>query len=432
MISVLAGVAIFTIIYVYKKSKKIFIALLALLFSGLVLLVVFNREKVINYLTLDVSPSGVTDSLDIRKIVWKGAVDLGLRYPIVGSGVETFAYSYFFVRPQAHNLTTEWDFLYNKAHNEYLNYFATTGFVGLFTYLFFIGAFIYYSFKILNFKKTKTETDSNQLLILSLSVAWLTILITNFFGFSTTTINLFFYLIPAIIFSTGEIDKDNKKKNKEDKINMYQRAGILSSAGLLIYIMISILNYFNADVDYGRGVYYSNQKINDYQKAAFYFDRALKTRQEHVYEDKLSYALAYLSGIASYQKDVQLAGELLQASEYYNLKSLRQSSRNVLYWKTRAKNKYLFYLVNQNKEELYEGIKALSTAARLSPTDPKIPYSLAVFYSLLYDLEPDSAVKENLKKLALKSAESSLSLKRNFDDGLTLRKELREKYGVRD
>ena len=366
-------------------------------------------------------PSEITESLDIRKIVWKGAVDLGLRFPLTGSGVETFAYSYFLTRPAAHNETSEWDFLYNKAHNEYLNYFATAGFPGILTHMFFIGAFIFCSLKILNHK-----SKADRLLVLSLSIAWMTILITNFFGFSTTTINIFFYLIPALIYSSSFVEK----QRVINKINLYQWAGILSSAGLLIYITISILNYFSADIDYGRGVYYSNPKINDYQKAAFYFDRALKKRQEHVYEDKLSYALAYLSGIASYQQNNDLANQLMQGAEFYNVKSLRSSPRNVLYWKTRAKNKYLFYLVKQDKNELTQGVETLNEAARLAPTDPKIPYSLSVFYSLLADLETESKAKVELQNKAMSAAKESIDLKSNFQDAFLLQDELIKKYNL--
>jgi O-antigen ligase len=72
---------------------------------------------------------------------------------LFGTGVETFAYAYYFVRPQAHNLTSEWDYLYNKAHNEYLNYFATTGFIGLGTYLLVISTvIIVFLYKIFNFQ----------------------------------------------------------------------------------------------------------------------------------------------------------------------------------------------------------------------------------------------------------------------------------------
>ncbi|MEK9179052.1 MAG: O-antigen ligase family protein, partial [Patescibacteria group bacterium] len=90
-----------------------------------------------------------TDSIVIRKLVWQGAVKLGLKYPLFGTGVETFAYAYNFTRPAAHNQTSEWDFVYNKAHNELLNYFANTGFFGLFSYLLLFGAFLIPAVKIL-------------------------------------------------------------------------------------------------------------------------------------------------------------------------------------------------------------------------------------------------------------------------------------------
>ena len=38
---------------------------------------------------------GVTESGDIRKIVWQGAIELWKQYPILGTGVENFAYSYY-------------------------------------------------------------------------------------------------------------------------------------------------------------------------------------------------------------------------------------------------------------------------------------------------------------------------------------------------
>ena len=68
--------------------------------------------------------TGGTESGEIRRIVWKGALDIAKHYPLFGTGVETFAFAYYQYRPVEHNLTSEWDFLYNKAHNEFLNYLA--------------------------------------------------------------------------------------------------------------------------------------------------------------------------------------------------------------------------------------------------------------------------------------------------------------------
>ena len=62
----------------------------------------------------------ITPSSIIRLVVWKGAVDVVRRYPLFGSGVETFAYSYYFTRPIEHNTTSEWNYVYNKAHKHIL------------------------------------------------------------------------------------------------------------------------------------------------------------------------------------------------------------------------------------------------------------------------------------------------------------------------
>ena len=136
----------------------------------------------------------ITDSADIRQIVWRGAIDAWHEYPILGSGVETFAFAYYKHKPLAHNATSEWDYLYNKAHNEYLNYLTTTGIVGLGSYLLFIVLFVIHFIKTIN---SKLEI---RILSIGLFTGWLSILITNFFGFSVVIINLFFFLIPAFIF----------------------------------------------------------------------------------------------------------------------------------------------------------------------------------------------------------------------------------------
>jgi len=82
--------------------------------------------------------AGGTESGEIRKLVWKGAINIWKDYPLTGSGPETFALLFPKYKPPEHNLTSEWDFVYNKAHNEYLNYLATTGLLGTLFYLILI------------------------------------------------------------------------------------------------------------------------------------------------------------------------------------------------------------------------------------------------------------------------------------------------------
>lgn len=130
--------------------------------------------------------AGVTESGDIRRIVWQGAVDLWKKYPILGTGVETFAYSYYETRPPAHNLTSEWNFVYNKAHNEYLNFAATTGTVGLASYL------------LLVISGLKILAKNPSVWGVALLSGYTGILVSNFFGFSTVPVALLFFLYPAM------------------------------------------------------------------------------------------------------------------------------------------------------------------------------------------------------------------------------------------
>lgn len=399
-----------------------------------------NKSPIINNQPSTTS-SNVTESFDIRTIVWEGALTLAKHYPLFGTGVETFAYSYNFVRPVSHNLTSEWDYVYNKAHNEYFNYLATTGFVGLGAYLIFIGVFAFYiarkiKYQKLNIKttdqKSKILKNSNalstnfnsEILTLSLFCGWLTILITNFFGFSTTTTQLFFYLIPAMIFLRFTKNDDITYFGK---LNGYQWLAISAVTTYAIYILFSLGVYYYADVDYSYGLKYV--KVNDQQRAAGFFEKALKLRSEPVYMDRFSSSLAYLSALASVQKETEIAGEIASLSDTYNRKLIQDYPKNVFYWKTRAKNMYYFFQITGKQNELEQGISALKNAQKLSPTDPKIPYSLALYNSVLYDLSKNDQEKQNLLKLSIDEINEVIRLKSNYREGYILKGQLLKKYG---
>jgi O-antigen ligase len=387
-----------------------------------------NDKKVIKPQTKEDIPILVTESFDIRKIVWKGAIELGKRYPLFGTGVETFGYAYYFTRPKEHNLTSEWDYLYNKAHNEYLNYLATTGFIGLTAYLFLIFCFLWYAFK-------RLFRDDDIILKLSLIASYISILITNFFGFSTTTINLFFYLIPAMFFIISE--KDIKKKKENDysysSVN-FNNLGYGQLLSLFVLVIVTLFNvfyfisYWIADTVYNQGQNYN--AMSDYYSSAAFFKKALSYKYEHVYQDKLSYTLANLAFLAAYQKEKDITDQYIKESKSYNEQSITASPQNILYWRTRAKNYYLYYLTNANPKELEEGIAALIYASKIAPTDAKIPYTIAVFYSLLS--KTDKNKKSEYINKAFTSLNEAIDLKPNYRDAYFLKGQLLAKIGKKD
>lgn len=128
----------------------------------------------------------------IRLLVWKGTLDYIFSSPkvfLIGSGPETFAYSFLPFRLQEMNYTQEWDFLFNKAHNEFLNFWATTGTLGLVTYLYLIVIFLMRMLK------------ASKPLHISFGAAIIGFLVTNFFGFSVVGTALLFWLYLGISVS---------------------------------------------------------------------------------------------------------------------------------------------------------------------------------------------------------------------------------------
>ncbi len=347
----------------------------------------------------------VTDSFTIRKIVWRGAVKLVLRYPLLGTGPETFAYSYYFVRPVEHNLTSEWDYLYNKAHNEFLNYAATTGVISLALYCFLILTTFY-----LLWKKFKEEES---LLSLFLLLSFLVIQITNFFGFSTTTINLFFFFIPTILYI-----EDREKKLKKRKIGFFDPLIILAGAIVYLYVLLFLFNYFTADKYFALSKNYATELR--YDKAVYYVEKALSLHSEDVYRDKLAYYLANLSFIFQYEGKKEDATKLRKASLYYNTLTLNNFPLNVLFWKTRAKVNYIFYEETKDVSFLKNALQAMDKAEKLYPTDPKNFYTKAIFYLDLYKAKKE----KRWFNLAFKNVKKSLRLKPNYEEAFLFQKKL--------
>jgi len=421
-----------------KKTKRV-LGIASILFVGLLIFLSVNGNNLFKTSTQQNQFNiGVTDSFDIRQIVWEGAIKLGNRYPLFGSGVETFAYAYYFVRPQSHNLTSEWDFLYNKAHNEYLNYYATTGIFGIVSYLLLIiGVFVLtfsnlsqISSKVKGLNKNdiinKQIYNNLNFLNNALISGYSTILITNFFGFSTTTINLFFYVIPAFLLLINLYLKSSISNN-QNPVNLTLTKKILVFIIFIICInfIIETVKYYKADLLYNQAENYV--RANRYDIASSLYLQALQNKYEHVYVDKLSYSLASMAVSLSLQKDAS-AEKIKKLSQYYNQKSLSDAPYNVLYWKTKAKNQYLYYQISLDKKDLLEGISTLKKAKNLSPTDPKIPYSLGIYYSLMEDVEKDINIKKQLEQSALIEINQAIILKSDYLDAYILKGQLQKKF----
>ena len=364
----------------------------------------------------------ITDSGTIRRIVWKGAIDIWQAYPLFGSGVETYAFAYYKFRPAEHNLTSEWDYLYNKAHNEYLNYLATTGAFGLGTYLLFIGFTAFAVIQLLLYryiritKNAKNEldgalTESDYLAIAALTSGYISILITNFFGFSVVIINLYFFLIPAIIlFLAGKFDDDRAFTFTVGKpgssVNPYQWTYITFIFIFCLYLILNVYRTWNADKAYALG--YNLNRVGDFQNAYMKLDEAVKLRPaEPLFKDEFAITNATIASALYEQQDATNAGQFAQQAISLSNEVTTNYPNNIIFIKDRFK---VFYLLAASpsefqKQYLQEAIISLKKALELAPTDAKLHYNLGVLH------QENGSIDE-----AIRVFEKAISLKPDYYD----------------
>ncbi|HEX7042836.1 MAG TPA: O-antigen ligase family protein [Patescibacteria group bacterium] len=371
---------------------------------------------------------GGTDSGKIRLFVWQGAWDIFLHNPILGTGVETFAYAYYQYRPAGHNLTSEWDYLYNKAHNEYLNYMATTGALGFGSYMAMLGFAIWVMGKklfILAFGKNEsieenknnllTKPHNLQLISIGLFSGYISILVTNFFGFSVVIMNLLLFLTPAFLFAITNILDPEKvlimpQSQKEHKKTNELQWIILGAIGIaLSYFLIVLLRFWLADTSYALGQNYDH--ANEYQAAYSYLHDAVATRpSEPVFADELSINDAVLAAALYQQKDTangqKFAQEAIQTSN-----NLVQNHPNIItFWKTRVR---VMYTLSQiDPRYLQFAVEAIEKAHQLAPTDAKVSYNMALLYGQAGQLEKAaSTLKDTIRlKVDYRDAYYALAL----------------------
>ena len=319
-------------------------------------------------------PEGVTESGEIRKIVWSGAFELWKKYPILGTGVETFGHSYYETRPATHNLTSEWNFFYNKAHNEYLNFAATTGSIGLFAYIVLItGSLfaIYTATSTISLNK-KSKKFKIKLINSALFAGYISIMMTNFFGFSTVTTSILLFMFPAIAQSAKN-KKEVLQHAKPKNLSIAQKSLIISLSSLVFIILAVIFRYWLADYYYTKG---------DYKKAV------------------------YLSpGEALFR----LAFAKSQSNPEELEKAINLAPRNVQLLKQIAS---AFDDLGKTEKSLETYIKI----TKLAPTDAQTFYNTALVYTKLGKYEEAKTMLEKTLKMKpdYKKAQDLMKLLNNF------------------
>ena len=368
----------FVFLVIKKRFLKIILIVVLAAGAGYYLLtspLTAGNQKTLQLINEEnLTRAGGSSSLLIRRVVWQGAIDVFKHYPLFGSGVETFAYSYYNFRPAGHNLLSEWDFLYNKAHNEYLNFLATTGAFGLASYLFFISAVLIF------FLKNPS----------GLMLGFISILITNFFGFSVVPVTLFFFLFPAFAINNENFDARASKIS----YSPWRYFFIILVLIFSFYFLVFIFNMWRADYQFNLGRNYL--KANQLPAGLTLLQKAVAlSPQEPLFRSEYAEGLAKLA----YAYESTPAAQLAVTQSDLVIKT---NPVHLNYWKSRIKIFLLLAKLDQQYE--LQALDAIQQAIKLAPTDAKLYYNLGLIYNQL-----------GQKDLAKQTLQTALELKPNYD-----------------
>jgi len=364
---------------------------------------VFDHKKGVNPNTktnynIPLIQRGGTKSSEIREMVWRAAIKAWRAKPIFGHGTETFAFIFYKFKPVNHNLTSEWDFVYNKAHNEYLNFLATTGLIGLLSYISLILTTIYVFYK--QIIKTKKADKIDNLILIALFSGYISILITNFFGFSVVPVAIQFFLYPAIAITITK-NADNNK-NEEEKAYFSNQEKTLTFIVSLIFILIlfNLSKYWRADYFYAKGK--KSNDSNNFPQARTTLNKAIKLEpRQPIYLDELSQSARGIALLYYEKGDTKTAKLFMKSSLSEINKAISISPNNVHLLKSKTSTLIQFSTIEPKLLE--EAINTLKKALILSPKDAKIYYNLGLIYIRI----------GNISK-ALETLKEAINLKSNY------------------
>jgi O-antigen ligase len=384
--------SVFTFFNDKKSLKRTLLILVSVIALAILTKATWIQNIKLETASIPALEAGGTESGDIRKIVWKGALSVWTRHPVFGTGVETFAYSYYKERPVEHNLVSEWDFLYNKAHNEYLNFLATTGTVGTIAYLSLTIFTLYFLLR------SKSEYN------IAFLAGYVSILLTNFFGFSVTPINLLFYLFPAFAFSLSQ--NENEIKNNNRTADNWQKYLIAFLCLIEIVLFYKTITYWYADTLYARGKSLYDQ--GKFTQARSVLGGAIKrSPYEAIYWNKYAQST---TGMALELLEANNQTAAAEMADYALLESQRArvlSPRSVNI--RRDQTTLLIKLSVFDKKLLEEAKISILQTIDLAPTDAKLFYNLGLTYMRLGQNDKAIATFEETIKMKPNYKEAHLA-----------------------
>jgi putative inorganic carbon (HCO3(-)) transporter len=213
----LIALPLFILIFAWlKKKKKVFFSFLFFLFAGFLIILVLNLKPptvnsddnflIARFKTL----TNLSDAGGIRFFWWNKSFDLIKAKLVLGYGLETQKFNFArYYGPDAAAMEAI-NSIPDRAHNDFLDIFMTSGILGLLSYLFLLISVFYFGLKYV-FKNFKNSPI--QLTILALLTGLFGYLFSLQFSFHTIVTAVYFWVYLAIVLRLSAGIENNAETN---------------------------------------------------------------------------------------------------------------------------------------------------------------------------------------------------------------------------
>jgi O-antigen ligase len=358
-LALFSGAILFAVMHVLLNGRKTFRKYRWITLGLATLVLIVAAVVLVTKLRLGDSGS------QARLYHWKIAISGFKDHPVLGVGPENYyLVSDKHATAEVYKYDAQW---FDKPHNNVLEIIATTGVLGLLSYLSILGMFGRQLY--LAFRDGKISPVEFSLLMSGL----LAFVIQGLFSFDTQASLLVFYLLLGLVSSYREVEIVSKKN---DNVNdTAARFGFGLAAVLVIYL-IYITTYLPAKANYYslKGVSYAS---SDSSLAKEFLDKAASIDTVNLQASDTSRYYQYLSGQMQQKKsDVKIAeASLVKAVELMEGLTSKVGN-NPRYWYNLASMYYdqAALAVNIKKDDkpyLEKAESALGKALNLTSSGPE-------------------------------------------------------------
>jgi lipoprotein NlpI len=244
---------------------------------------------------------------------------------------------------------------------------ANSGSLGLVSYLVLIGFMIY------QFATFKTLSHNLRFALLA---GFVSLSVSNFFGFSVVPTQLQFFLFPAI--ALGLANEGNQLTVSKQKISNSQKIFIISVLIAILYLLITISKYWYADILYTRGKTLSAVPRPDLAIPLLSQAIKLEPDQAIYYGDSYGLATTYANVAIAYNQvnDATHAAQFIDLAKAGIQKATTLAPANI----NIRRVEFGVYVRLSTIEEKYliDARNSLAETIKMAPTDAKLYYNLGI------------------------------------------------------